>query len=163
MIPEIRKILYSTDLSPNARHAFSYAASIANRYGAGITILHVMEEPSQFSDSLVVNILGGNRWGELRKAHELRVLETVKQRLEAFCEETAEELPSCPFLTDDIIIRIGNPVEEIVRIASGDEFDLVVIGAHGHEGLTDAMMGSTAARVLRRCRTPVLLVRLPEN
>ena len=43
MIPEIKKILYTTDLSKNARHAFSYAASIANRYDAGVTILHVLE------------------------------------------------------------------------------------------------------------------------
>ena len=35
MIPEIRKILYTTDLSPNARFAFSYAASLANRYEDG--------------------------------------------------------------------------------------------------------------------------------
>ena len=41
MIPEIKKILYTTDLSQNARYAFGYAASLANRYDAGITILHV--------------------------------------------------------------------------------------------------------------------------
>ena len=44
MIPEIKKILYTTDLSANARFAFSYAASLANRYDAGITILHILEE-----------------------------------------------------------------------------------------------------------------------
>jgi len=42
MLPEIRKILYATDLSENARHAFGYAVSLANRYGAGITIMHVL-------------------------------------------------------------------------------------------------------------------------
>ena len=52
MIPEIKKILYTTDLSQNARHAFSYAASIANRYGAGVTILHVLEDISPTATSL---------------------------------------------------------------------------------------------------------------
>ena len=46
MIPEIKKILYATDLSENARFAFGYAASLANRYGAQIVMLHVIEEIS---------------------------------------------------------------------------------------------------------------------
>jgi nucleotide-binding universal stress UspA family protein len=58
MIPEIKKILYTTDLSPNARFAFGYAASLANRYDAGITILHVLAEISPTTDSLVTDFLG---------------------------------------------------------------------------------------------------------
>jgi nucleotide-binding universal stress UspA family protein len=41
---QIKKILYATDLSETAVHAFSYAVSLANMYGAGITILHVLAE-----------------------------------------------------------------------------------------------------------------------
>ena len=50
MVPEIKKILFPTNLSRSARHAFEYAVSIANRYGATITLLHVMEEVSHSSD-----------------------------------------------------------------------------------------------------------------
>jgi nucleotide-binding universal stress UspA family protein len=60
MIPEIKKILYATDLSENARHAFGYAVSLANRYDAGITVLHVVEELSSFARSMVEEILGEN-------------------------------------------------------------------------------------------------------
>ena len=42
IIPDIKKILYSTDLSENARYCFGYAASLAHRYDALITILHVL-------------------------------------------------------------------------------------------------------------------------
>ena len=41
---QIKKILYATDLSETAVHSFSYAVSLANIYGAGITILHVLAE-----------------------------------------------------------------------------------------------------------------------
>jgi len=51
MIPEIKKILYATDLSEGARRAFGYAASIANRFGAGVTTLHVIEDTSPYQDS----------------------------------------------------------------------------------------------------------------
>ncbi len=44
MLPDIKRILYATDLSENARHAFGYAASLANRYGAKIIVLHVIED-----------------------------------------------------------------------------------------------------------------------
>ena len=45
-IPPIKKILYATDLSENARYAFGYAVSLANQYDAKITILHVLEDRS---------------------------------------------------------------------------------------------------------------------
>jgi nucleotide-binding universal stress UspA family protein len=37
------------------------------------------------------------------------------------------------------------------------------MGAHGHKPLVDAVMGSTSRRVLRRCKTPVLVVKLPDK
>ena len=163
MIPEIKKILYTTDLSDNARYAFSYAASLANRYGAGITILHVLEEMSPYADSVVINILGEEKWKEIRDANEQEVLETIKTRLEKFCEDVSSELPDCPFITDAIIVKIGNPVEEILEGAEAGDCDMVVMGAHGHGIIANAMMGSTSRRVLRRCKKPVLVVRLPEG
>lgn len=41
---KIKKILYATDLSGTAVYAFSYAVSLADMYGAGILILHVLAE-----------------------------------------------------------------------------------------------------------------------
>ena len=38
-----KMILYPTDLSESGRCAFPYAASIANMYGAELTVLHVVE------------------------------------------------------------------------------------------------------------------------
>lgn len=161
MIPEIKKILYTTDLSENARYAFGYAASLANRYGAGITIIHVLED-SPNSDSLVINMIGEERWKELRETNEQKVIETIKERLEKFCSDVSDELPSCPFITDKIIVKIGIPVEEILLQTKTSDFDMVVMGARGQGIIADALMGSTSKRVLRRCKKPVLVVRLPE-
>jgi nucleotide-binding universal stress UspA family protein len=163
MIPEIQKILYATDLSENARYAFGYAASIANRYGAGITILHVLEDLSAFGDSLVMNVLGQEQWNNLRKGNEQKVIDTLKERLEKFCEDVSAELPSCPFITDEIVVKIGVPVDEILQQVKTSTCDLVVMGTHGVGALAGAMMGSTARRVVRRCQKPVLVVRLPKS
>ena len=159
MIPEIKKILYPTDLSDNARHAFGYAMSLANRYGAGITFLHVMEEVSRYSNSLLINVVGYEKWEELRQANEGKVLDTMKERLEKFCEDVAAELPACPFITDDILVKVGNPVDEILRHVEATACDLIVIGARGQGIVAGAVMGSTSRRVLRRCKKPVLVIR----
>ena len=162
MIPEIKKILYTTDLSESARYAFGYAASLANRYGAGVTFLHVLHV-SFTSDSLVSQILGEEKWNELKGTNEKRVIDTIREQLERFCEEASRELPDCPFITDEIIVKVGNPVEEILLQTETGDCDLVVMGAHGQGVLAQVMMGSTSRRVMRRCKKPVLVVRLPNE
>jgi nucleotide-binding universal stress UspA family protein len=162
-IPEIRKILYATDLSETARHAFAYAVSLANGYGAGVTILHVLGDTSSYRDSLVMNIIGEDKWKELRKANEQQAVEIIRARLQEFCEDVSAQMPACPFITEEIVVKIGHPVEEIVEMAEKGDFDLVIMGAHGHGILEDAMIGSTSRRVLRRCKKPVLVIRLPQS
>ena len=163
MRPEIKKILYTTDLSQNARYAFSYAASLANRFDASITIFHVLEDISPTADSLVLNIIGRNKWDDLRSDNEKEVLDTIKSRLNKFCEDVQAELPSCPFITDNIMVKIGKPVDEILQEVENNGYDMIVMGAHGHGVLSDAIMGSVSRRVVRRCKTPVLVVRLPDE
>ena len=163
MIPEIKKILYTTDLSQNARYAFGYAASLANRYDAGITIFHVLEDLSPSADSLVINMIGKEKWDEIRSRNEKKVIDTIKSKLAKFCDDVKEELPSCPFITDSIKVKIGKPVDEILQEVENNAYDLVVMGAHGQSVLEDALMGSVSRRVVRRCLTPVLVIRLPEE
>ena len=73
------------------------------------------------------------------------------------------ELPACPFITDNIIVKIGHPVDEILLEVEDKSYDMVVMGAHGHSTLANALMGSTSRRAVRRCNKPVLVVRLPED
>lgn len=163
IIPEIKKILYTTDLSENARYAAGYAASISNRFGGGVTVMHVLEQLSPYRESLVVNVIGDTKWHEIMERNEAEVHEKFRKRLESFCDEMASEHPTCPFIVDNMIVKAGNPVELILDEVEKGEYDLVVMGAHGHKPLVDAVMGSTSRRVLRRCETPVLVVRLPKD
>lgn len=163
MIPEIKKILYATDLSENARYAAGYAAGIANRFGATITVMHALEQLSPYRESLVVNVIGDTKWHEIMKRNETEFHDKFRKKIEDFCEELSAEDPSCPFIIDNTVIKAGNPVELILDEVEKGGYDLVVMGAHGHRGLADAVMGSTSRRVLRRCKKPVLVVRLPED
>ena len=163
MVPDIKKILYPTDMSDTSNYAFSYAASLANRYDALITIFHVLNNPMPTSENLVTNVLGEDKWKMLLDRSKTEVVETIRQRLEKFCEETKTELPSCPFLMEEVIVKIGNPVEEIIQEVDLKDYDMIIMGAHGHGAIAGDVMGSVSRRVVRRSTTPVLVVRLPDE
>ena len=161
MIPEIKNILYATDLSDNAVHAFSYAAAISNRFGAKICIVHVLEELSQNSNALVAQMLGEDKWAAVRTQNIQKVRDTIAERLDAFCGQMAAEFKACPFIVDRVIVERGVPVETILQVAGKTNSDLIVMGSHGHGIVADTMMGSTARRVVRRSALPVMTIRLP--
>lgn len=163
MIPEIRKILFATDLSKNARYAFGYAASLANRYEAGLTVLHVLEELSPNALAIVGDFIGKERWEDLKKRNEAQVLQSIRDRIEMFCDEESVKMPACAFIVDDFIVEIGQPVDQIVLQVEKTNCDIVVMGSRGQGAFADAILGSTSRRVLRRCKKPVLIVRLPEE
>lgn len=163
MIPEIKKILYATDLSENARYAFGYAVSLANRYDARITVMHVVEELSSFARSMVEEILGEKRWAERIKEKEDEVIRNLKSRLDEFCNEIRDEQPDCPFVVDKILVVTGHPVDQISHHAKDINADLIVMGSRGKGGLADVTLGSTSRRVLKQGITPVMVIRLPKG
>jgi nucleotide-binding universal stress UspA family protein len=163
MIPEIKNILYATDLSQNARFAFGYAASLANRYTAQITILHVLEELSPTTMLLIGDIVGEKRWSSLRSEKEQEVIASLQKRLEDFTATFCRETPQCPFTVGQVIVETGHPVGRIIATAEKIDADIIVMGSHGQGMLEQVVIGSTSRRVLRRCKKPVLVVRLPEN
>jgi nucleotide-binding universal stress UspA family protein len=89
MIPEIKKILSPTDLSETSNYAFSYAASLANRYGASIIIFHVLKDVIHSSEELITNVIGEKKWQEILSHNKLEIVDKIRQRLENFCEKTS--------------------------------------------------------------------------
>ena len=167
----VKKILYATDLSDTAFHAFAYAVSLANSYGAGITILHVMFEDPDI-ESKVAPYIGDDQWEEIKQQHYQEAREALigKKRdnvaihevLHSFTERVKASDEAQSFATDEIIVERGNPAEQIVRVADDRNCDIIVMGSHGHGVIEDALLGSTARRVLRLATKPVLVVRLKD-
>jgi len=170
---DVKKILYATDLSENAHYAFAYAVSLADLYGAKITLLHVLPEVSELMDKHVAGYIDPDRWEEIKAQHFTEAKEAligkrkghlaIKDVLHQFSEKVKEGQEGEGFITDDIIVERGNPVEQILKHAEARSCDLIVMGTHGHGTLEDVMIGSTARRIVRRSKIPVLVVRLPEE
>ena len=166
---QINKILYATDLSESAVHAYAYAVSLANLYGAGIAILHVLAEFP--GEEFITNMINTNTWEEIKSRHYSKARDqligkrrdhvALKEVLEAFSEEAKAEGEAEDDVTDEVLIKSGTPAEVIVNTAQELSCDLIVMGTHGYSALADALIGSTAKWVVRNSPIPVLVIRLP--
>ncbi len=159
MIPQIKKILYATDLSKNSAYAFYYAIDLAKRRDAKITILHVVEALRplvRFYGTLEME----TKFYEAEKSADLEV---IKKRLEEICQKVEEKVTSCVMLVSNILVRVGHPVEEILQAADEEECDILVLGSHGKGFLKQAFLGSVSHKVLDRSRKPVFIIPLPSE
>ena len=112
---------------------------------------------------IVSEIVGKERLTDLKKRNEEKIITSIRKRIEDVCNEISQSQPECPFIVQNIIVKTGHPVDLIIHYAEKKDCDMVVIGSHGHGIFSEAMLGSTSRRVLRRCTKPVLVVRLPES
>ena len=59
----------------------------------------------------------------------------------------------------DYIGKVGHAADTICKLATDGNFDLLVLGSHGHGAAGSLMLGSTASKVIAGCKTPLLLIR----
>jgi nucleotide-binding universal stress UspA family protein len=90
------------------------------------------------------------------RLHVLHVQEAeagdAAQRLERLSKGTGATIP--------VVVRApaGDPATEIARYAREHDVDLIVVGTHGRTGMSRALLGSVAERVIRTASCPVLAV-----
>ncbi len=155
MIPEIKRILYATDLSPNSAYAFLYAINSAKKHDAGVIILHVVEELAPFFDA--------ERLKTISEEKTTEAMDRIKTRLKMLCDRELEGDPECADRIVSIEISQGYPPEEILRKADELNCDVIVMGTHGKGIIRHSFLGSSAQKVLRRVRKPVFIIPLPEE
>ncbi|WP_457575121.1 universal stress protein [Desulfolithobacter sp.] len=164
MKPRVKNILYATDLSDTAREAFAWAVSLAEKYDATITILHVMpdliEEMSVLMGYDLESHFGAEELQTFGEEGRSAVMESIKNRIRSVCEDVRNEA-GCSLDLENIVIRNGHPVREIIDTIQEGDFDVVVMGTHGHGLLDKILVGSVARGVVEKSPIPVLTVRLP--
>jgi nucleotide-binding universal stress UspA family protein len=157
--PKIAEILLATDLSENADRAVEYAASLAEAYNAGITVLHVIEKVPPNAEMLMTAILGYENIDEYRQKSEEELIGQVKKYLEQFCADIADQLAmECRLIFKNIFVESGNVVDRIIHHTQTGGFDVLVMGTRGLGLIKEALMGGTSRKVLHECRIPVLMI-----
>jgi nucleotide-binding universal stress UspA family protein len=163
MIPQIKKILYATDLSKNSAYAYRYAMNLAEKYDAEIVILHVIEPIPPMVKHYVKGFVDEINWEEKIKYEQEMAVERIRKRLEQFCKKESHDAPQCVALVSTVLVRPGHPVEEILKAADEEQCSLIVLGTHGKGFLKQTFLGSVARSVLDRAKDPVFIVPLPHD
>jgi nucleotide-binding universal stress UspA family protein len=164
MIPQIKKILYATDLTKNSTYAFYYATDLARKHEARIIIFHCVKlvPPSMYGEGITEDVFKLIR----KNKEEEKEQDTaeIKQLLQQFCRNVESQIgPPCVNLISEIIVKEGHPAEEILNTADTKECDVIVLGTHGKGWLKHTFLGSVASSVLERTRKPVFIIPLPSE
>ena len=163
MIPDIKKILYATDLSDNSAYAFRYAINSALKHDARIIILHVFEFVSTFNRAVVDLYLDEELRKKIFNERTAETIERIHKRLKIFCEKEFNGVDKHADKVESIEVCDGFPAEEILKKADECDCDAIIMGTHGKGLISHAFLGSTAKRVLRRTRKPVFIIPLPKG
>jgi nucleotide-binding universal stress UspA family protein len=137
VMPTFSKILVATDCGPSSECAVRWAAALAARSRACLTVLHAIEGAAYafpFPPSPQLD-------------------DEARMRLDSLVAGlTARGLRA------DWVLREGLAADEICAAALDARVDLVVVGSHGRSGLPRFVHGSVAERVVRLAPVPVLTV-----
>lgn len=136
-------VLLAVDFSPSTERSARRAVELGRRYGARLSLIHVVEYlPIALDAELMLPPMAGV---------EEQLMESARKRLTQLAESLGEnEAPR--------YVELGSTKLEILRVAEANKVDLIVVGSHGRHGLA-RMLGSTASAVLHGAHCDVLAVR----
>lgn len=146
---EFKTILFAIDFSESSDYAFQYALSIAKKYEARLLIVHVISEPVDLRGFYVPHI-------SFEKL-EQEIEDGAKKLMEKFCRTHLQD-----YQNYETFVLPGIPYDEIIKKATEQAADLILMGTHGRTGLDHVLFGSTAEKVVRKSSIPVMTVRLGE-
>lgn len=133
------QILVALDGSPDAEAALRHAVTLARDQNARLTLLTVTPLPSTAAGA------GATQPPDLLDLHE------------TILRQANEWMPKDVGVTTHL--ERGNAAENILRMLDEGDYDLVVMGSHGHSRVRRALLGSVSEKVLRASTVPVLLMR----
>ena len=148
-----KKILCPTDFSDASLCGIKMGAAMADKYGSELIIVNVHKPIPKLPTPRV-------------EASEVAFdITTYEAEVIKDSEHNLAELSSS-ILGDDIepklVVRMGTPAQEILRVAEEEGVDAICIATHGRTGLAHIVFGSVAQRVIRRAKCVVVTVPMCE-
>ncbi|RAW45475.1 universal stress protein [Halorubrum sp. 48-1-W] len=141
------RILFPTDGTKGVDRATDHAIDAADRYGATLHVLYVV-------DSDIVNAYSGDEFVDGSEGAEETLEENGREALEAVAERASSA--GVEVVTD---LVYGKPDETILRYIDDKDIDLTVMGSKTRPGEYRRMLGSVTERVSRRSPAPVSIVK----
>jgi nucleotide-binding universal stress UspA family protein len=147
----ISKILVPSDGSKTAQKAARYAVDLAKQLKASIIIMSVVD---------IRSLIAQTGPGAETAIYSIEPLEDyLKKAAERYAGEI-KKLCDKSGVASKISIKIGRPVEEIVKEAKRSKANLIVMGSHGRSALSATVLGSVSYGVIHNDTSiPILIVR----
>ena len=145
----ITRILVPTDFSATADAALDYAYGLAERFGASLELLHVLDDP------FVVDGMAAEAYIAEGPALRTAMLQEAEERL----RHRASPRADVPDIKTEVLF--GHGARTIAEYAADRGVDLIVMGTHGRTGFAHLLLGSVAEQLVRTASCPVLTVRQP--
>lgn len=140
------KILIAADGSSYTKRMLAYLAAHDEWLGAGrheYTVVHTVTPVPARAASVIDR--------DTLKSYYADTSEAVFKPIRAFFKKQG--------IQAEFVGKVGHAPDIIAKMADGQDFDLLMMGSHGHGTLANLVMGSVATKVVASCKTPVLLVR----
>lgn len=150
-----KRILVPHDFSACANHAAALARNEAKAHGGELLLLHVIDLPPALGAVVGDTSLAmvGAKSSAPMGIRDYAVLAATEHIRDLANRIEVDDVAVTTF------VRIGHPVDEILRLAAEHEVDTIVMGTHGRSGLQQMLTGSVAERVVRTSPVPVLTTR----
>jgi len=146
----LRKILVPIDLSPAGKRVLAQAQDFALTFSSSIDLLHVWTPPPVLAPEALITGVG---------ATEQPFLEWLGNSAREHLDKVESQARAEGIAIARSYCELGDPATTIVDHAASGGYDLLVLGTHGRTGLSHALMGSVAEKVVRRAPCAVLTVR----
>jgi universal stress protein A len=143
---QFRHILAPTDFSEYSKQAIASALEWAKKFGAKLSILHVIELPPYPVEGYVPPNLSATFLDDLERQAAADLAQVVPE-----AEATNIAVAR--------VTAVGTPYRKIIETAEAEQVDLIVMATAGRTGLSHLVMGSIAERVVRTASCPVLTIR----
>jgi nucleotide-binding universal stress UspA family protein len=135
-----KKILVALENGDADTRLLPHITQLAKQVGAELLLLHVADG-----------------WAA-RNFEQLKLAESAEMRADSeYLESTARELRASG-LQVDTLLALGNPPNEIAKIAARSGCDLIALASHGHKLIGDLIHGSTIDKVRHNTTIPLLVV-----
>jgi nucleotide-binding universal stress UspA family protein len=144
-MPDIKNILFPTDLSDDSFAAWPHAVALAHKLGAKVHAVTVVEEPYALAPYEQYGVL----------LHAMRdVIPQIEQRL----KERVKDHPAQVTVTTAVVEALS-PAGALLDYAKKNAIDLIVVATHGRGAIAQVLLGSVAEKLIRSAPVPVLTVR----
>jgi nucleotide-binding universal stress UspA family protein len=142
------RILVPIDGSPTSQRGVGEATRLAQALGATVVLLHVVE-PYPYG----MEFASADTWESL--------LGGMREQAKALSDTTRAQVAAAGVAVETLVLETAGErvCDVIVEQAAAQRCELVVMGTHGRRGVSHALIGSDAERVLRQSPVPVLSVR----